>query len=85
MEELPMSELDLREIEDSLQGQNKQESQALLLGKSGIRSRVRFKDSSQGNNFPQNLGFEIEEFGRNFFRVNGCPHWLNPEKGNFYA
>ena len=23
------------------------------------------------------LGFEIEEFGRNFFRVTCCPHWLS--------
>ena len=26
------------------------------------------------------LGFEIEEFGRNFFRLHGCPHWLSPER-----
>ena len=24
------------------------------------------------------FGFVVEEFGRNFFRVNGCPHWLSP-------
>ena len=26
----------------------------------------------------KSFGFVIEEFGRNFFRVNGCPHWLSP-------
>ena len=28
----------------------------------------------------QRLGFDIEEFGRNFFRINGCPPWLTPER-----
>ena len=68
------------EIEDSLQGQNKQESQALLLPENLELDRVDSKILAKETTSLQNLGFEIEEFGRNFFRVNGCPHWLNPER-----
>ena len=55
------------EIEDSLQGQNKQESQALLLPENLELDRVDSKILAKETTSLQNLGFEIEEFGRNFF------------------
>ena len=30
------------------------------------------------------IGFVIEEFGRNFFRMEACPTWLDPEKAISY-
>ena len=30
------------------------------------------------------IGFVIEEFGRNFFRIEACPAWLQPEEAISY-
>ena len=32
----------------------------------------------------ENFGFEIEEFGRNFFRIEACPTWLEPEEAKLF-
>ena len=31
------------------------------------------------------FGFEIEEFGRNFFRIEACPTWLDPEEVKLFV
>jgi DNA mismatch repair protein MutL len=34
--------------------------------------------------FLQDCGFEIVEFGRNFFRVEGVPDWMNPDDAEVF-
>ena len=67
------------EIEDSLKEGNKNESQALLLPENLEVDRVDSEILSEHSESLKKLGFEIEEFGRNFFRLTGCPKWLSPE------
>ena len=26
------------------------------------------------------VGFAVEEFGRNFYRIEGCPTWIDPSQ-----
>jgi len=68
------------EMEDSLQENNKYDSQSLLLPENLELDRVDSEILSSQRIFLKNLGFEIEEFGRNFFRINGCPHWIKPQR-----
>lgn len=68
------------ELEECLEGKLKKSSQTLLFSEN---LELDAEDSKNLNNEMENflkLGFEIEEFGRNFFRLNGCPHWLSPER-----
>lgn len=67
------------EIEDSLKEGNKNESQALLLPENLEVDRVDSEILSEHSESLKKLGFEIDEFGRNFFRLTGCPKWLSPE------
>ena len=67
------------EIEDSLKEGNKNESQALLLPENLDVDRVDSEILSEHSESLKKLGFEIDEFGRNFFRLTGCPKWLSPE------
>jgi DNA mismatch repair protein MutL len=65
------------ELEDCLRGNQKRSSQALLLTENlELDSTDSQKLKEEMKNFNK-LGFEIEEFGRNFFRVTCCPHWLS--------
>ena len=67
------------QLEDSLRDHSSVASQSLLLPEplefDGIDraslevSLVRLRE----------LGFVLEEFGRNFYRLEGCPHWIDPE------
>ena len=67
------------QLEDSLRDHSSVASQSLLLPEplefDGIDraslevSLVRLRE----------LGFVLEEFGRNFYRLEGCPHWVDPE------
>ena len=68
------------ELEDCLEGNLTKSSQSLLFTEN---LELDAEDSKNLNHEMENfikLGFEIEEFGRNFFRLNGCPHWLTPER-----
>ena len=72
------------ELEDSFQKNKKVESQSLLLSESieldGVESGFLQKSLPQLSE----IGFVIEEFGRNFFRLEACPTWLDPEKAISY-
>ena len=68
------------ELEDCLEGKVKYESQSLLLPENLELDSVDSNRLNQDSKELKRLGFEIEEFGRNFFRINGCPHWLSPER-----
>lgn len=68
------------ELEDCLEGNLTKSSQSLLFTEN---LELDAEDSKNLNHEMENflkLGFEIEEFGRNFFRLHGCPHWLSPER-----
>ncbi len=72
------------ELEDSFANNDRRASQSLLLSDSieldGIESAYLQKCIPQLNE----IGFLIEEFGRNFFRMEACPIWLEPEKAHSY-
>jgi DNA mismatch repair protein MutL len=68
------------ELENCLEGKVKYESQSLLLPENLELDSVDSNRLNQDSKELKRLGFEIEEFGRNFFRINGCPHWLSPER-----
>jgi DNA mismatch repair protein MutL len=68
------------ELQNCLEGKVKYESQSLLLPENLELDSVDSERLNQDSKELKSLGFEIEEFGRNFFRINGCPHWLSPER-----
>ena len=66
------------ELEDCLAGKGLHDSQSLLLAENLELDRVDCENLNKALKSLKSFGFVIEEFGRNFFRVNGCPHWLSP-------
>ena len=68
------------ELENCLHGKVKFESQSLLLSENLELDRFDSETLKEQNEPLVRLGFRIEEFGRNFFRVSACPHWLSPER-----
>ena len=72
------------ELEDSFVNMGKASSQSLLLSDSleldGAESAYLQKCIPQLGE----IGFAIEEFGRNFFRMQACPTWLEPEKAHTF-
>ena len=72
------------ELEDSFEKNKKGASQSLLLSESielnGVESGFLQKSLPQLTE----IGFIIDEFGRNFFRLEACPTWLDPEKATSY-
>jgi DNA mismatch repair protein MutL len=72
------------ELEDSFVNTGKASSQSLLLSDSleldGAESAYLQKCIPQLGE----IGFAIEEFGRNFFRMQACPTWLEPEKAHTF-
>jgi DNA mismatch repair protein MutL len=66
------------QLEDSFEEKNKSESQKLLFAESlelnSVESGILQKSFSQ----LKNVGFTIEEFGRNFYRLIECPSWIEP-------
>ncbi|MEK9773280.1 MAG: DNA mismatch repair endonuclease MutL [Opitutae bacterium] len=72
------------QLEDGLRDSDHSASQALLLPEplefDGI-DRLNLESS-----LPKlrKLGFVLEEFGRNFYRLEGCPHWIDPEHAITY-
>ena len=72
------------QLEDSFEAKKKGESQKLL-----------FAESLELNSFEsvflkksllklKNVGFIIEEFGRNFYRLLECPTWIDPEHAKVF-
>ena len=55
-----------------------------------VASRTFEFDGIDGSNLEasllklRQLGFVLEEFGRNFYRLEGCPHWLAPGEAASY-
>lgn len=67
------------QLEDSMRDHTLVLSQSLLLPEplefDGI-DRVSLESSLVRL---RELGFVLEEFGRNFYRLEACPHWIDPE------
>ena len=40
------------------------------------------KNLKQGMKSLKGIGFLVEEFGRNFYRLESCPKWLEPEQAS---
>lgn len=68
------------QLEDAFQDSNKSDSQALLFPESLELDGIDQKNLVDSLEHLRSVGFELEEFGRNFFRVEGCPQWVDPEK-----
>jgi DNA mismatch repair protein MutL len=68
------------QLEDAFQDSNKSDSQALLFPESLELDGIDQKNLVDSLEQLRSVGFELEEFGRNFFRVEGCPQWVDPEK-----
>ena len=72
------------QLEDSLKETEPAASQSLLLPEP-----IEFDGIDRSNletSLPKlrHLGFVLEEFGRNFYRMEGCPHWIDPENAVLY-
>jgi DNA mismatch repair protein MutL len=68
------------QLEDAFKDSNKSDSQALLFPESLELDGIDQKNLVDSLDHLRSVGFELEEFGRNFFRVEGCPQWVDPEK-----
>ena len=68
----------LEQVEDALALGKSAESQTLLIPEpielDGVESGILESALPELNN----QGFAIEEFGRNFYRVEACPAWIEP-------
>lgn len=66
------------QLEDTFQDTKNSDSQSLLFPESLELDGIDQKNLSQSLAALRLVGFELEEFGRNFFRVEGCPQWIDP-------
>ena len=66
-------------MEDAFQESKKADSQALLFPESIELDGIDQKNLSESIEKLELVGFCIEEFGRNFYRIEGCPKWIEPE------
>lgn len=64
------------QLEDALEGRISSGSQRLLLPESIELDGIDKANLEKGTEGLRSLGFEIEEFGRNFYRLEGCPRWI---------
>ena len=68
------------QLEDSLDGEGPASTQALLLPESMELDGVDAGFLEKGRSGLEKVGFAVEEFGRNFYRVEGCPTWIDPSE-----
>ncbi len=68
------------QLEDSLEGEGPASTQALLLPESMELDGVDAGFLEKGRSGLEKVGFAVEEFGRNFYRVEGCPTWIDPSE-----
>ena len=72
------------QLEDSLRGTDACVSQSLLLAEPLELDGIDSTNLRESLPKLRKLGFLLEEFGRNFYRLEGCPHWLPPEDASNY-
>ena len=68
------------QLEDSFSGEGNADAQSLLLSESLELDGVDASLLEKGKADLERAGFVLEEFGRNFYRMEGCPAWLSPEE-----
>ena len=69
----------LEQLEDNLRNRNACVSQSLLLPEALEFDGVDRANLEASADKLRELGFILEEFGRNFYRLEGCPTWVQPE------
>ena len=67
-------------LEDCFQHGENESSQKLLMPETLELDPLDSETLNKQDSDLKKIGFEIEEFGRNYFRVTACPHWLDPIK-----
>ena len=72
------------QLEDSLRGTDACVSQSLLLAEPLELDGIDSTNLRESLPKLRKLGFLLEEFGRNLYRLEGCPHWLPPEDASNY-
>ena len=68
-------------LEDALKLDGNSVSQSLLIPETFEADEVEVAIINREFDKLKTIGFEIEEFGRNYFRLSGCPEWLDPTEG----
>ena len=68
------------QLEDAFQGSKNTDSQSLLFPESLELDGIDQKNLMENMNALRLVGFVLEEFGRNFYRLEGCPQWVDPEE-----
>ncbi len=68
------------QLEDSLKGEGNSRTQTLLLPESLELDGVDAALLEKGKEGLDKVGFAVEEFGRNFYRIEGCPTWIDPSQ-----
>jgi len=68
----------LEQLENTLRDNQNCSSQSLLLPEAMELDGVDRKNLENSLPKLRRIGFELEEFGRNFYRLEGCPTWLDP-------
>jgi len=68
----------LEQLEDGLRGNIQSYSQSLLISEPLELDGIDRSNLEASMKSLKKVGFLIEEFGRNFYRLTGCPNWLEP-------
>ena len=74
----------LEQLEDTLRDSNKSSSQTLLLPEPLELDGINRKNLEANLVRLQKLGFVMQEFGRNFYRIEGCPTWIEPSLASIF-
>ena len=72
------------QLEDSLRNSKTASSQSLLLPEPLEFDGIDTSNLQVSLQKLRKLGFVLEEFGRNFYRLEGCPHWVEPAQAVVY-
>ena len=70
--------IQFEDLEDAFSGNESSESQTLLFPESFELDGLDSKNLKKSLEVLRTIGFWIEEFGRNFYRLESCPKWLEP-------
>jgi DNA mismatch repair protein MutL len=71
-------------FENAVLSENCHPSQNLLMPESLELDAIDSKRLLDDMQELAKIGFQIEEFGRNYFRVQGCPEWLDQESSSSF-
>lgn len=72
------------QLEDSLKDVSHSASQSLLIPEPLELDGIDRSNLEASLAKLRQIGFALEEFGRNFYRLEGCPSWIDPEHAIVY-